>query len=204
MANLIQCMQILVINQNKILGLNSFARKTFYGGEEKWRWKYIAHSPYFAYFAQLALLAIRALLALRACFVGLFFIFCTFYIFCIFCMFCIFCIFCIVCIFVFFRIFCISYFPRRLFCLDTPMTGSPPHFQGQYVIENDYSWSHLVVTYTEELISRSFQDENQIWQLFWVRVDPWSAARWSFFHPLSLLLRFFLVAHLTYENHWGK
>ena len=44
-------MQILVINQNKILGLNSFARKTFYGGEEKWRWKYFAHSPYFAYFA---------------------------------------------------------------------------------------------------------------------------------------------------------
>ena len=149
MANLIQCMQILVINQNKILGLNSFARKTFYGGEEKWRWKYFAHSPYFAYFAHFALLALLALLTLHACFVCLFFIFCTFYIFCIFCMFCIFCIFCIVCIFVFFRIFCISYFPRRLFCLDTPMTGSPPHFQGQYVIENDYSWSHLVVTYTE-------------------------------------------------------
>ena len=39
-----------------------------------------------------------------------------------------------------------------------------------------YSWGHLVVPYTEELISRLFLDENSIWRLFWDRVDPWPAA----------------------------
>ena len=39
-----------------------------------------------------------------------------------------------------------------------------------------YSWGHLVVPYTEELISRPFLDENLIWRLFWDRVDPWPAA----------------------------
>ena len=39
-----------------------------------------------------------------------------------------------------------------------------------------YSWGHLVVPYTEELISRPFLDENSIWRLFWDRVDPWPAA----------------------------
>ena len=39
-----------------------------------------------------------------------------------------------------------------------------------------YSWGHLVVPYTEELISRPFLDEKSIWWLFWDRVDPWPAA----------------------------
>ena len=39
-----------------------------------------------------------------------------------------------------------------------------------------YSWGHLVVPYTKELISRPFLDENSIWRLFWDRVDPWPAA----------------------------
>ena len=38
------------------------------------------------------------------------------------------------------------------------------------------SWGHLVVPYTEELISRPFLDENSIWRLIWDRVDPWPAA----------------------------
>ena len=41
---------------------------------------------------------------------------------------------------------------------------------------NTYSWGHLVVPYTEELISRPFLDENSIWRLFWDHVDPWPAA----------------------------
>ena len=41
---------------------------------------------------------------------------------------------------------------------------------------SSYSWGHLVVPYTEELISRPFLDENSIWRLFWDRVDPWPAA----------------------------
>ena len=49
-----------------------------------------------------------------------------------------------------------------------------------------YSWGHLVVPYTEELISRLFLVENSIWQLFWDRVDPWPAAG-CFSRPLSLL-----------------
>ena len=50
-----------------------------------------------------------------------------------------------------------------------------------------YSWGHLVVPYTEELISRPFLDENSIWRLFWDRVDPWPAAGCFFSRPLSLL-----------------
>ena len=50
-----------------------------------------------------------------------------------------------------------------------------------------YSWGHLVVPYTEELISRPFLDENSIWQLFWDRVDPWPATVCLFSRPLSLL-----------------
>ena len=38
-----------------------------------------------------------------------------------------------------------------------------------------YSWGHLVVPNTEELISRLFLDENSIRQLFWKRVNPWPA-----------------------------
>ena len=50
--------------------------------------------------------------------------------------------------------------------------------QCQYVCMDveGYSWGHLVVPYTEELISRPFLDENSIWRLFWDRVDPWPAA----------------------------
>ena len=50
-----------------------------------------------------------------------------------------------------------------------------------------YSWGHLVVPYTEELISRPFLDENSIWRLFWDRVDPWPAAGCFYSRPLSLL-----------------
>ena len=42
-------------------------------------------------------------------------------------------------------------------------------------MQNVYSWGHLVVPNTEELISRPFLDENSIWQLFWDRVNPWPA-----------------------------
>ena len=52
---------------------------------------------------------------------------------------------------------------------------------------NNYSWGHLVVPYTEELISRPFLDENSIWRLFWDRVDPWPAAGCFYSRPLSLL-----------------
>ena len=51
--------------------------------------------------------------------------------------------------------------------------------RGQNMIKDArvwYSWGHLVVPYTEELISRPFLDENSIWRLFWDRVDPWPAA----------------------------
>ena len=48
--------------------------------------------------------------------------------------------------------------------------SQPPRWTGKY-----YSWGHLVVPNTEELISRPFLDENSIRQLFWDRVNPWPA-----------------------------
>ena len=50
-----------------------------------------------------------------------------------------------------------------------------------------YSWGHLVVPYTEELISRPFLDENSIRQLFWDHLNPWPATGGFFPRPLSLL-----------------
>ena len=41
-----------------------------------------------------------------------------------------------------------------------------PSLFGVEVIDNSYSWGHLVVPNTEELISRPFLDENSIRQLF--------------------------------------
>ena len=47
--------------------------------------------------------------------------------------------------------------------------------QGKQTNKGRYSWGHLVVPNTEELISRPFLDENSIRQLFWDRVNPWPA-----------------------------
>ena len=60
-------------------------------------------------------------------------------------------------------------------------------FSGIVIFSKAYSCPNLVVSYTEELISRPFLDENSIWQLFWDRVDPWPAAGCFYSRPLSLL-----------------
>ena len=50
-----------------------------------------------------------------------------------------------------------------------------------------YSWGHLVVPYTEELISLPFLDENSIQQLFWDHLNTWPATGGFFLRPLSPL-----------------
>ena len=56
-------------------------------------------------------------------------------------------------------------------------------------MQNVYSWGHLVVPNTEELISRPFLDENSIRQLFWDRVNPWPAAGGLALFQLQLCLQ---------------
>ena len=62
-----------------------------------------------------------------------------------------------------------------------------------------FSWGHLVVPYTEVLISRPFLDENSIWQLFWDRVDPWPANGWFF----PALCHFCIGFHRFAKSQWA-
>ena len=62
----------------------------------------------------------------------------------------------------------------------------------------DISWRHLVVPYTEELISRLFLGENSIWQLFWDHVDPWPAT--VCFFPPSVT---FVLVFTDWPSHRG-